>query len=273
MGKPMDPQQSEEKPWPEDSRDAIDRLVDEQGGLLYSLGMRFCGNAEEAEDLVQESFIQAFRNWNSFEHRSKVTTWLYTIAARVCQRMHRKKVGEPQQIGSLQDLLPFGEPLIAQIASDLDEEVVSQIRKESLEEMEARIAELPMEFRMPLVLKDIIGLTVPEIAEATGMPEGTIKSRVHRARLKLRLLIDGKLPRTDEEAPAAAYPIQVCLDLLDAKQSSLDLETEFRSDVICQRCQSVFASLDLTQDVCGELARGEIPEGLRDRLKAAMDGL
>jgi RNA polymerase sigma-70 factor (ECF subfamily) len=269
----MTQQESEELPWPENPREAMTRLVDEQGGLLYSLGLRFCGDAGEAEDLVQETFIQAFRNWGSFEHRSKVSTWLYSIAARVCQRMHRKRAGEPENIGSLQELLPFGEPLIAQIASDLEEEVVSQIRKESLEEMEARIAELPLEFRMPLVLKDIVGLSVPEISEATGMQEGTVKSRVHRARLKLRLLIDGKLPRTDESPPPAAYPIQVCLDLLDAKQTSLDRNTEFRSEVICQRCQSVFASLDLTQDVCGELARGKIPEGLRGRLEEAMDEL
>ena len=269
----MNQQEPEELPWPENPRDAMARLVDEQGGLLYSLGMRFCGDAGEAEDLVQETFIQAFRSWDSFEHRSKVSTWLYSIAARVCQRMHRKRVGEPDNIGSLQELLPFGEPKIAQVASDLDEAVVSQIRRESIEEMESSITELPMEFRMPLVLKDIIGLTVPEISEATGIQEGTVKSRVHRARLKLRMLIDGKLPRTEESPPPAAYPIQVCLDLLDAKQSSLDRETEFRSEVICQRCQSVFSSLDLTQDICGELARGQIPEGLRGRLEAAMDEL
>lgn len=269
----MNQQEPEELPWPENPRDAMTRLVDEQGGLLYSLGMRFCGDAGEAEDLVQETFIQAFRSWDSFEHRSKVSTWLYSIAARVCQRMHRKRVGEPDNIGSLQELLPFGEPQIAQVASDLDEAVVSQIRKESIEEMESSITELPMEFRMPLVLKDIIGLTVPEISEATGIQEGTVKSRVHRARLKLRMLIDAKLPRTEESPPPAAYPIQVCLDLLDAKQSSLDRETEFRSEVICQRCQSVFSSLDLTQDICGELARGQIPEGLRGRLEAAIDEL
>ena len=247
--------------------------MEEQGGLLFSLGKKFCGDEGEAEDLVQETFIQAYRNWSSFEHRSKVSTWLYSIASRVCQRMHRKRAGEPDHIGSLQDLLPFGESNIAQVASDLDDEMVSQIRKESVEEMEAAIAELPMDFRMPLVLKDIIGLTVPEISNATGIEEGTIKSRVHRARLKLRNLIDGKLPRTTEPPPPAAYPIQVCLDLLDAKQKSLDQGTEFCSEVICQRCQSVFASLDLTQDVCADLARGQIPEGLKARLERALGEL
>ncbi len=269
----MENQQESAQPWPSDPREAMTRLVEEQGGLLFSLGMRFCGDSDEAEDLVQETFIQAYRSWGSFEHRSKVSTWLFSIASRVCQRMHRKRAGEPDHIGSLQELLPFGDPVIAQVASDLEEEVVKQIRMESVGEMEAAIAALPLNFRMPLVLKDIVGMTVPEISEATGLEEGTVKSRVHRARLKLRLLIDAKLPRTDDSPPAAAYPIQVCLDLLAAKQSALDRESEFRSEVICQRCQSVFSSLDLTQDICSELANGKVPDGLQERLLTALDEL
>ena len=269
----MDDQQDIEQPWPSDPREAMARLVEEQGGLLFSLGMRFCGDSDEAEDLVQETFIQAYRSWDSFEHRSKVSTWLFSIASRVCQRMHRKRAGEPDHIGSLQELLPFGEPLIAQVASDLEEEVVKQIRNESVAEMESAIAALPLDFRMPLVLKDIVGMTVPEISEATGIEQGTIKSRVHRARLKLRLLIDDRLPRTEDAPPAAAYPIQVCLDLLAAKQSSLDRESEFRSEVICQRCQSVFSSLDLTQEICADLANGKVPDGLQERLLTALDEL
>lgn len=264
---------SESDPWPSNPEAALSRLVDEQGGRLYSLGLKFCGNATEAEDLVQETFILAYQNWESFEGRSKVSTWLYSIAARVCQKMHRKRAGEPDQIGSLEELLPFGEPRIAQTASEMDPADIQMIHIESREDLERAIAEMPQDFRMPLVLKDIIGLTVPEIASVMGMEEGTVKSRVHRARLKLRKLVDDRLPRTPDDVPPAAYPIQVCLDLLEAKQRSLDLNEEFSSEVICQRCQSVFASMDLAQDICQSLAEDHIPEGLNERLRKALSEL
>ena len=66
--------------------------------------------------------------------------------------------------------------------------------------------------------------------------------------------------------PHRAYPEQTCLDLLDAKQEALDRGVPFDTSVICQRCRSVFASLDLTQEVCRDLASDTIPQRLRDRL-------
>ena len=71
-----------------EDRPSFEQLVNEHGGTLYSLGLRFCGDRTQAEDMVQEVFLQAFRAWDGFEGRSSVKTWLYTIATRACQRMH-----------------------------------------------------------------------------------------------------------------------------------------------------------------------------------------
>jgi RNA polymerase sigma-70 factor (ECF subfamily) len=234
-----------------DARDALHHLVDEHGGQLYSLGLRFCGNRTEAEDLVQEVFLQA-------------------IAARVCQRMHRKRAGEPERIGSLDELLPFGDPLIAAIPGELEDALQLQIRKEARERVEIAITSLPDEFRVPLILKEIVGFTVPQVAQILGIEEGTARSRVHRARLKLRATVDAVIPRGTAEAPSPAYSEQTCLDLLDAKQEALDRGVPFDSTIICERCRSVFASLDLTLEACRELAGDRLPAGLRDRLVAAM---
>jgi RNA polymerase sigma-70 factor (ECF subfamily) len=187
-----------------DTRDALHHLVDEHGGQLYSLGLRFCGNRTEAEDLVQEVFLQAIRGWGSFEGRSSPKTWLYTIAARVCQRMHRKRAGEPERIGSLDELLPFGDPLIAAIPGELEDALQLQIRKEARERVEIAITSLPDEFRVPLILKEIVGFTVPQVAQILGIEEGTARSRVHRARLKLRATVDAVIPRGTAEAPSTA---------------------------------------------------------------------
>lgn len=83
---------------------AVSRLFEEHGARLYRLGLRFCGSADEAQDLVQEVFLQAFRKWDQFDGRSAPATWLYTIAARRCQRRHRRRAGEPRSLLSLSSL-------------------------------------------------------------------------------------------------------------------------------------------------------------------------
>ena len=200
---------------------ALQRLVDEYGGQLYHLAFRFCGNREEAEDLVQEVFLKAFRAWGDFRREASERTWLYRIAARTCQRMHRKRSGEPDKVGSLETLLPFGEPLIALVPDDQSDALQQQIHAEARERLEAAISRLPDEFRVPIILKDIVGFSVREVAEILGMEEGTVRSRVHRARLKLRAAVDGAIPRGSTPAPPPAYDQQTCLDLLNAKQEAL----------------------------------------------------
>ncbi|MEZ6243302.1 MAG: RNA polymerase sigma factor [Phycisphaerales bacterium] len=249
---------------------AVERLAAEHSARLYSLARRFCGSSDEAEDLVQEVFLQAFRKWHTFEGNSDPRTWLYTIAARACQRMHRKRAGEPSRIASLDTPLPFDEPVIAVVADDQDDALQQQIRKEARERVEAAIVSLPEDFRIPLVLKEIAGFTLPEVASILGLEEGTARSRVHRARLKLREAVDDALPRAPGEAPPPAYPEQTCLDLLEAKQRALDRGVPFETDVICQRCRSVFSALNVTQEACHDLAEGEAPAGLRDRLSKAI---
>ena len=219
---------------------------------------------------MQEVFLQAFRAWGSFRGESSETTWLYRIAVRACGRMRRKRAGEPERIGSLDELLPFGEMRIAAVASEQEEAVERSIRAEALERVEGAIAGLPDEFRVPLVLKELAGLSVPEVASVLDLAEGTVRSRVHRARLKLRAAADGAIPRAPGEAPPPAYPERTCLDLLDAKQAALDRGVAFDESVICDRCRSVFASLDLTHEVCRELGDGPAPAELRGRLEARL---
>lgn len=249
---------------------AVRRLVDEHGGQIYSLAERFCGSREEAEDLVQEVFLQAFRGWGGFRADASEKTWLYRIAARACQRMQRKRSGEPDQIGSLDELLPFGEPLIAAIPGEQNDPLQQQIRREAGERVESVIASLPDDFRVPLVLKEIVGFSVREVSAVLGIEEGTVRSRVHRARLKLRSAVDAVIPRTEEPAPPLAYERQTCLDLLATKQEALDRGVEFDTSVICERCRSVFASMDLTHEVCRSLSQDHVPRVLRERLLASL---
>jgi RNA polymerase sigma-70 factor (ECF subfamily) len=243
---------------------ALPILVEAFGPRLHTLGLRFCGNAEEAQDLVQEVFLLAYRKWDAFEGRAKASTWLYTIAARACQRMHRKRSGEPEHIQSLDDLLPFGAPRIAVVPDPGEGPEAAEIRAEARREVERAIASLPTIFRLPLVLKEIAGFSLAEIAQILDVKEATVKTRVHRARLGVRRALAGALPERD--VPQAVYSRQVCLDLLSAKQEALDrgVEFAFPDGVVCERCAELFATLDLAQEVCRGLGEGEgLPEELR----------
>ena len=121
---------------------------------------------------------------------------------------------------------------------------------------------------IPLVLKEIAGLSIAEVASVLGIKEATVKTRLHRARCRLRNALDELLPH--QELPAPLYSKQVCLDLLRGKQEALDrgVPFEFPDRVVCERCSAYFDTLDLAQELCRALAiPGEVPEVLSRALR------
>ncbi len=244
---------------------AIPRLVEQEGGRLLALGRRFCGNEEEARELVQETFLQAWRAWERFEGRSTPSAWLWSIAARACQRMHRPRAGAPAELAPLEPETLFATPLLGYAPDDSSPLGAAQ-RREAKAKLEAAIADLPLDFRMPLVLREIVGLEPVEGAALLGLEPGTVRTRVHRARLKLRGALEAVLPRRKVAPPA--FDRQLCLDLLRAKQEALDRGVPFElpRGMICERCSTVFATLDFGQSLCRELGEGKLPSALREWL-------
>ena len=122
-------------PTPSDpASEAIPKLLELYGNKIHALGLRLCGGPQEAEDIVQETFLSAFRHWDQFEGRAQPSTWLFTIASRACQRMHRKKAGEPAYIESLDNLLPSGTDSLPDPAS-LSPSAIDETLRHELEEV------------------------------------------------------------------------------------------------------------------------------------------
>lgn len=247
---------------------AIAALATQHAPKIRALAMRLCRTPDDADDAVQETFLQAFRKWAQFRGGSDPATWLYTIAVRVCRRRMRRRAGQPAHMPSLAELAPFSDATVA----DVGDPARAPLDRESLESLQGAILKLPDPFRLAIVLKDILDLPTEDVAEVLGIKPETVKTRSHRARLMLRKSL---MEHVDQRpAPEPIYERQVCYDLLRAKLDAMDKGRGFplRRNVLCERCRAVFAELDLTQLACGSFAdpASELPAGLREKIRAIL---
>ena len=148
---------------------AIPRLLEDYGDVIYRLGLRLCDEPDFAEDLVQETFLRAYRSWARFERRSQPLTWLYTIATRACHRMQRRRAGQPRRIEPLGKLLASGSEWQGPATSSDPTPLDDAIRSEEVTRLHRAISTLPAAFRLPLVLKELEGLSVRDVAEILGV--------------------------------------------------------------------------------------------------------
>lgn len=252
------------------AEEAVPMLMAQLGDKVFKFGLKFCGNREDAEDLVQETFLRAFRNWDQFEGRSNPASWLYTILAHGCQRMHRRRAGQPATIASLDEDLPSGFALAARLPAKDDGPLDENLRREAAEIVDRSLSHLPIGYRLPLVLKEIAELPLRDIARILGIKEATAKTRVHRGRLALRGELIKQLGTPGEKLED--HPDQICLDLLRSKMDAMDRGIEFPvpEHELCDRCRSFLDSLDLTAEACRWVHEGVLPKPVREKLEAQL---
>ena len=165
----------------------FDKLYRDHVDLMYRFANRLCGESEAAKDLVQETFLNAYRGFKDFRGDAQVSTWLYTIASRACLRMRRRQKGAPERELSLEEFIPTSEgEFRLQIPVDgLSPEEALQ-NKELRQALDAAIDKLPKKYKMVLVLRDMEGLSAKEVGTIMDLNERAVKSRLHRARLFVR---------------------------------------------------------------------------------------
>jgi RNA polymerase sigma-70 factor, ECF subfamily len=172
--------------------EAFSRLVALHERMVFSLALRLLGDAEEARDLSQEVFLQVYRHLSRFEGRSSLKTWIYRIVVnqgRNRQRWWRRR--RKERSCPLEDLTAADEArMSASVAGGEDSPFDQVSRGERARRVQQALLELPFHQRTILVLREVEGLSCDAIAATLGLPEGTVKSRLSRAReaLKIRLL-------------------------------------------------------------------------------------
>lgn len=178
---------------------AFEDLVRSAGGRMLAVAQRMLGRDDDAQDAVQEAFLQAFRSLDRFDGRSQLTTWLHRITVNACLMKLRSRRRRPEC--SIEDLLPAfqadghqrtpSKPWKPEPAAGIQQEEARSLVRD-------RIAELPEPYRVVLILRDIEELDTDETAAVLGLTTAAVKTRLHRARQALRTLLD---PYFSEERP------------------------------------------------------------------------
>ena len=172
--------------------DAFGQLVTDNEKRIYNLALRMTGSPEDAAELAQEAFLNAWRGLHRFQGESSFATWLYRLATNLCLDHLRAQKRRTQSMGpalSLDD----EENVPVQVADQQLQPQEAAERSERRRALERGLASLPDHHRQVLIMRELSGLSYQEIAQVLDLDLGTVKSRIARARLSLRkiLLEDG----------------------------------------------------------------------------------
>jgi RNA polymerase sigma-70 factor (ECF subfamily) len=175
---------------------AFNELVETYEQRVFRLVFRMLGRRDEAEDMAQEVFVQVFKAIATFRGDSKLSTWVYRIAVNLCKNrlkyLSRRHDGTQQELEPVAERAPLSEAkgvTFGDVARP--DHMVEGLQVEKI--VHACITELDPDFREVLILADVEDLSYQEIAQITGLADGTVKSRIHRARAMLKTKVERAL--------------------------------------------------------------------------------
>jgi len=238
---------------------------------VFSFSMRVCGQREDAEDTMQEVLLKSVPQLPKFNSARALLVWLYKVAKNRCLMSRRRSKFAPAHELSLEELMPDRSEL-EQLAGDgrVNPEAFA-IRSEQASRLREAVQKLPPQYRIVLVLRDMEGLGDDEVAEITGVRAGTVRVRLHRARLFVRKELmqtwmagSGKRVRTQRHAVEESRPARckaIFAELSDYLDEQLDdsLCEELEHHMTgCRPCQAFVATLEATIEQCRRSA-GDCP--------------
>ncbi|MBI2330637.1 MAG: sigma-70 family RNA polymerase sigma factor [Chloroflexi bacterium] len=161
------------------------RLVDAFSAPIYRLGLKMLGNTQDAEDILQNTFLNALTHLSDFEGRSSVSTWLYRIAANEALMLIRKRKSNI----NIEDMQPEDSDDVPLPETFVDWSILPEkelLTNESKSAIETAVKKLPDSLRMVFILRDVEDLSIKETAEILNLTEVNVKTRLLRARMALR---------------------------------------------------------------------------------------
>lgn len=235
---------------------------------VFSFSMRVCGHREDAEDTMQEVLLKSIPQLPKFDSPKALVVWLYKVAKNRCLMSRRKSKFAPAHELSLEELMPDRNEL-EQLSADgkINPESFA-IRGEQASRLREAVQKLPPQYRIVLVLRDMEGLTDDEVAEITGVRAGTVRVRLHRARLFVRKeLMRTWTARVGKKVGLQRHPHRegqparckaMFAELSDYLDEQLDdslCEELERHMAGCEPCQAFIATLEATIEQCRNSGR------------------
>jgi RNA polymerase sigma-70 factor, ECF subfamily len=168
-------------------KERFPELVQRYEQTLYNFGLKMCGQSSDAEDIVQDTFFNVFKYLDDFRYETKFKNWLYRIATSACIKKRRRSKFAPERELSLEEFLPADESAVEQEVPLWAALPLEQLLNEELGRvLRNAILELPENYRVVLVLRDIEDFSTEEAAQILGLTPSNVKVRLHRARLFIR---------------------------------------------------------------------------------------
>lgn len=171
--------------------DAFEELIKDYKKVAYNIALRVLRNKEDAEDISQEALLKVFKNIGSFNMQSTFKVWMYRIVVNTCLDFKRKKKVETYSID--EKLQTEDSELTKEISDNSNNPDVILGKKLESKMLSDAVNELEEDFRIAIVLRDLQGFSYKEIAAMLSCSEGTVKSRINRARKKLKDILTAKL--------------------------------------------------------------------------------
>ncbi len=259
-------------------RAALEELLGRHQGQIYRFAMKMCREPEDAKDVLQETLLAMARSVRDFRGASSMSTWLYTIARSFCIKKRRRSKFAPEEERSLDSDVALETGRLAEPGRSPEEALAGHQVQEALERAIGALA--PM-YREVLVLRDVEGLSAPEVAEVLGLRVDAVKSRLHRARLSVRAAVADRLGiPAGGEAAAAAAEAAPCPDVLTL--FSRHLEDEISAEACaemerhlaeCGRCRGACESLKHTLALCRTAPASEVPAPVQESVRRALRDL
>lgn len=183
--------------------DAWDELIDLCGGRLYNLALHFAGSREEAEDLTQEIFLRLHQNLRQYRGDCPLASWALRLSRNLCIDHYRRTRQERRSVW-------LSDEILAHMPGSDDVQARAQWREE-LEAVHAALREMPEDLAEVVLLRDLQGWSLEEVAASLDVPLGTVKSRLHRARLEVAERVQARFrPRWTENAAPPALEASPC---------------------------------------------------------------
>lgn len=254
-------------------RKALEEAIAILQQAVFAFGMRICGQREDAEDTMQEVLLKAIPYLPKFDNSGAMVKWLYTVAKNRCLMSRRKSKFAPKHELSLDELMPDREELELLDRMPPVNPESATIRAEERRRLKDAIRTLPSHYRIVIVLREMEGFTDEEVGEITGLRPGTVRIRLHRARLFVRRELEKRQHNSKGTSKSDASPASRgrCRKMFAGLSDYLDGELDdFSCNEIevhlegCEPCKKFLRSLEAAIQTCQQ-SPAECP----DRNKAA----